>query len=477
MHYSIIKVSDGHLEEYSVRSTSKAHSNGCFAKKYIWFLCVTQYLCLQLNLQAGQEWRIYMIIREKILKKIRPFYNNELIKVLIGLRRSGKSVLLQQIMDELMESGVEKTQIIYMDFEDFRYSSVTNAEQLYHYICDRRENEKKYYMFFDEIQMVDEFERVINSFRATWDVSIFITGSNGKLLSGELATLLSGRYVSFRVTPFSFAEYCEIRQIIKPSDEDMAEYMNWGGMPQRFSMKGESETRTFLRDLYNSIVLRDIVQRTGAKEVDLINRIMEYLMLNPSQCFSAKGILNYFKSVDRTVSAQTLYNYLEHIQTSLIVSKVPRYDIRGKQLLTTLDKYFLTDLGLGRIHNSGYKLEMGALLENIVYNELRDRDYEVYVGKIPNGEVDFVAVKGDQREYYQVAYYLADQSVIDREFGAFTSIADNYPKYVISMDKYDFSREGIIHKNAIDFLMEGKNFCAGNFPGIGTEVPTPAKTY
>ena len=333
-----------------------------------------------------------MIIREKILKKIRPFYNNELIKVLIGLRRSGKSVLLQQIMDELMESGVEKTQIIYMNFEDFKYSSVTNAEQLYHYICDRRENEKKYYMFFDEIQMVDEFERVINSFRATWDVSIFITGSNGKLLSGELATLLSGRYVSFRVTPFSFAEYCEIRQIIKPSDEDLVEYMNWGGMPQRFSMKGESETRTFLQDLYNSIVLRDIVQRTGAKEVDLINRIMEYIMLNPSQCFSAKGILNYFKSVDRTVSAQTLYNYLEYIQTSLIVSKVPRYDIRGKQLLTTLDKYFLTDLGLGRIHNSGYKLEMGALLENIVYNELRDRDYEVYVGKIPNGEVDFVAV-------------------------------------------------------------------------------------
>ena len=301
--------------------------------------------------------------------------------------------------------------------------------------------------------MVNEFERVINSFRATWDVSIFITGSNGELLSGELATLLSGRYVSFRVTPFSFGEYCEIRQIPGPSDEDLIEYMNWGGMPQRFSMKGETETRTFLQDLYNSIVLRDIVQRTGAKEVDLINRIMEYLMLNPSQTFSAKGILNYFKSVDRTVSAQTLYNYLEHIQTSLIVSKAQRYDIRGKKLLTTLDKYFLTDLGLGRIHNSGYKLEIGAMLENIVYNELRNRDYEVYVGKIPNGEVDFVAVKGDKREYYQVAYYLAEQAVIDREFGAFRGIPDNYPKYVLSMDKFDFSKDGIIHKNVIKFLL------------------------
>lgn len=397
-----------------------------------------------------------MIIRENILKKIRPFYDNELIKVLIGLRRSGKSVILQQIMDELVENGVKESQIIYMNFEDFQYSSITNAEQLYQYICDKRKNEKKYYMFFDEIQMVHEFERVVNSFRATWDVSIFITGSNAKLLSGELATLLSGRYVSFRVMPFSFVEYCEIKQIANPAGEDLIEYMNWGGMPQRFSMKSESETKTFLQDLYNSIILRDIVQRTGAKEVDLINRIMEYMMLNPSQTFSAKGILNYFKSVDRMVSAQTLYNYLDHIQTSLIVSKAQRYDIRRKQLLTTLDKYFLTDLGLGRIHNSGYKLEMGAMLENIVYNELKNRGYEVYVGKIPNGEVDFVAVQGERREYYQVTYYLTEQSVIDREFGAFKAIADNYPKYVISMDKFDFSSDGIIHKNVIKFLTENK---------------------
>lgn len=220
--------------------------------------------------------------------------------------------------------------------------------------------------------MIPEFEQVINSFRATWDVSIFITGSNGKLLSGELATLLSGRYVSFRVAPFSFREYCEI----------------------------------------------------------------------------------HFKSVDRTVSTQTLYNYLEHIQTSLIVSKAQRYDIRGKQILTTLDKYYLTDLGLGRIHNSGFKLEMGALLENIVYNELRNQGCEVYVGKLPGREVDFVALKDGKKEYYQVAYYLYDQKAIDREFGAYTQVPDHFPKYVISMDRMDFSREGIIHRNAIEFLMD-----------------------
>ena len=232
------------------------------------------------------------------------------------------------------------------------------------------------------------------------------------------------------------------------------EYMNWGGMPQRFSMEGEEQIRTFLQDLYNSVVLRDIVQRTGAKDVNLLNRIMEYLMANPSQTFSAKGILNYFKSVDRTVSTQTLYNYLEHIETSMIVRKAHRYDIRGKQVLTSLDKYYLTDLGLGRIHNSGFKLEMGALLENVVYNELIGRGYEVYVGKIPKGEVDFVAIKNGRKEYYQVAYYLADVSVVEREFGAFSGIPDNFPKYVISMDKFDFSREGIIHKNALAFLTE-----------------------
>lgn len=395
-----------------------------------------------------------MIKRENILKRIRPFYENELIKVLIGLRRSGKSVLLHQIMDELLQAGVKKEQIIYMNFEDFQYSSITNAQQLYEYICDKRQNEEKYYLFFDEIQMVSEFERSINSFRATWDVSIFITGSNSKLLSGELATVLSGRYVTFRVMPFSFQEACEMRKIKTPDENDLTEYMNWGGMPQRFSMHGESELRTFLQDLYNSVVLRDIVQRTGARDVDLLNRIMEYLMANPSQTFSSQGILKYFKSVDRDVSTQTLYNYLDHIQTSLIVSKARRYDIRGRKLLTTLDKYYLTDLGLGRIHNSGYKLEMGALLENVVYNELLSRGYEVYVGKLPGGEVDFVALKNGKKEYYQVTYYLYDQKVIDREFGAYASIPDNYPKYVISMDKMDFSREGIIHLNALKFLLE-----------------------
>lgn len=394
------------------------------------------------------------IKRKCYLEKIRPFYDNELIKVLIGIRRCGKSVLLRQIIEELEAQGIKEEQIIYLNFEDFELSEIRTAKAFYEYVKERKVNEDKYYFFFDEIQMVEEFEIVLNSFRATWDVSIFITGSNGKLLSGELATYLSGRYVSFRIAPFSFREYCQIKEIHKPSEEDLAEYMEWGGMPQRFSMASEEETATMLRDLYNSIVLRDIVQRVGAKDVDLLNRIIEYLTQTPSQMFSAKGIAKYFESVNRKVGTETLYNYLEYITTSLIVTKAQRYDIRGKQLLTTLDKYYLMDLGLGRIHNSGFKLEKGALLENIVFNELCIRGYDVYVGKLPKGEVDFVAIKGKEKKYYQVAYYLYNQEVIDREFGAYESIADNYPKYVISMDRMDFSREGIIHENVIDFLMQ-----------------------
>ena len=395
-----------------------------------------------------------MVVRENYLKKIRPFYNSELIKVLLGIRRCGKSVLMKQIMQEIKTSGVKEEQIIYINFEDFQFKELCTAGALYEYIKERRVNEERYYLFFDEIQMVTEFERVINSFRATWDVSIFVTGSNSKLLSGELATYLSGRYVSFQIMPFSFQENCIIKQIDAPVEDDLTEYLKWGGMPQRYSMSTEEETATMLKDLYNSIVLKDIVQRVGAKDVDLLNRIIEYLMQTPSQTFSAKGILKYFESISRKVSTETLYNYMEHIQTSMIASKARRYDIRGKQLLTTLDKYYLMDLGLGAIHNTGFKPEYGALLENVVYNELRSRGYEVYIGKIPNGEVDFVATKGQQKEYYQVAYYLYDEKVIQREFGAFAQVPDNYPKYVISMDRMDFSREGIIHKNALRFLME-----------------------
>lgn len=399
---------------------------------------------------------IIMIIRETYLKKIRSFYHLDLIKVITGIRRCGKSVLLMQIMDELRSQGIANEQIIYINFEDYDFSFIRTAMDLYEYVKEKMVTTNTYYLFFDEIQIIPEFERVINSFRMKYGASIFITGSNGKLLSGELATFLSGRYVSFSVQPFSFRESCEFQKLAREqiTEEHLKDYMIWGGLPQRFYMQDEEQTKTFLRDVYDTIVLRDIVQRAGIKDIELFNRIMEYLVCNPSQIFSITSLANYFLSVNRKISKETVYNYLEHITSALIMKRASRYDIRGKRILTKSHKYYLTDMGLGRIRNSGFKLEMGALLENVIFNELLARGYEVYVGKTTNGEIDFVAIKGNQKEYYQVAYYLYDQKVIDREFGAFSNIPDNFPKYVLSFDKMDFSRDGIIHKNVLDFLLE-----------------------
>ena len=397
-----------------------------------------------------------MITRDAYLEKIRPFYHMDLIKVITGIRRCGKSVLLMQIMQELIAEGTNENHIIYINFEDYDYSFIRTGMDLHEYIKEKIEDEDKYYIFCDEIQVIPEFERVVNSIRMKYGASIFITGSNGKLLSGELATFLSGRYVSFYIQPFSFKEVCEIRGLERTevTEEVLQDYMIWGGLPQRFLMQGEEQTKTFLRDVYDTIVLKDIVQRAGVKDIDLFNRVMEYLVCNPSQIFSVTSMSDYFLSVNRKVSKETIYNYLEHITASLIMKKVSRYDIRGKRILTKMDKYYLTDLGIGRIRNSGFKLEMGALLENVVYNELISRGFEVFVGKTAKGEIDFITVKGQEKAYYQVAYYLYDQKVIDREFGAFRDVPDNFPKYVISFDKMDFSRDGIIHKNVIDFLLE-----------------------
>ncbi len=397
-----------------------------------------------------------MIKREQYLKVIRGFYHKDLIKVITGIRRCGKSVLLMQIIDELKEEGIKKEQIIYINFEDYDYSFIQTGKDLHEFIKEKIVTEDKYYLFFDEIQVIPEFERVINSLKMKYNTSIFITGSNGKLLSGELATFLAGRYVKFSVYPFSFKEMCQLKELkdMEITDEVLTEYMTWGGLPQRFLLDNEEQTKTFLRDVYDTIVLKDIVQRAGIKDIDLFGRVIEYLICNPSQTFSPQSMSDYFMSINRRVGKETIYNYLEHITASLIMTKASRYDIRGKKILTRLDKYYLTDMGIGRIRNSGFKLEMGALLENVVYNELLMRGYEVFVGKTRNGEIDFIAIKDNQKEYYQVAYYLYDEKVIEREFGAFKQVPDNFPKYVISFDKMDFSRDGIIHKNALKFLLE-----------------------
>ncbi|MCF0238031.1 MAG: ATP-binding protein, partial [Sphaerochaetaceae bacterium] len=387
-----------------------------------------------------------MVIRESWLKKIRPFYENELIKVLIGIRRCGKSVLLKQISDEITTDEKHK---IFINFENLQFSDICNEKELYNYVKGKITDNKKYYLFFDEIQNVSNFEKAINSLRLL-NTSIFITGSNAKLLSGELATLLSGRYVSFRIMPFSFAESIEIQKIEKADDTTLMDYIRWGGMPQRFSIKNENELKVFLSDLYDSIVLKDIISRYKVQNVDLLNRIVTYLSINMSQIFSGNSIVNFLKSEKRECSKETLYNYLSYIINSCVMNKAQRYDIHGKKILSTLEKYFLTDVSFARLHSQN--IDIGASLENIVYNELICRGYEVQIGVLKNAEVDFIAQKGNEKNYYQVCYLLADKNTQKREFSAFDYVGDHNPKYVLSTDHFDFSQNGIIHKNITDWL-------------------------
>lgn len=400
-----------------------------------------------------------MIIREKYLSKIRPFYDQDLIKVIMGIRRCGKSVILLQIIDELKEKGIPESQIIYINFENEDYSFIKDDLNLHNYIKEKIINTEKYYLFFDEIQNVEHWEKAINSFKASKNVSIFITGSNSDLLSGELATHIAGRYVSFKVYPFTFKEVCEFKNLTDKQDIETAfnDYIIWGGMPQRFMMTDEFQVRTYLTDVYDSILVKDIISRFNIKDLDLFNRVVEYIVTTPSQNFSADNLSNYFANKDdRDVSKNTLYNYLEYMAKAMLVNKAERYDVRGKRILTGKYKYYLTDLGLGQIKNTGKRLQIGAYLENIVYNELISAGYDVKIGGIDKGEIDFIATRFKEKIYIQVAYILADDSVVEREFGAFKTIEDNFPKYVLTMDKLDFSQDGIIHKNIIDWLLEDR---------------------
>ena len=401
-----------------------------------------------------------IIKRERYLKKIRPFYEQDLIKVIIGIRRCGKSVLLSQIMDELREQNISEERIIYINFEYEDFAFIKNHLDLHQYITNKMQGNAKYYLFFDEIQNVEKWEKAINSLKASRNVSIFITGSNSDLLSGELATHIAGRYVSFQIYPFLFNEVCDLQDINPDKydnecEREFDQYMVWGGMPQRFMLSDENQIRTYLTDVYNSILIKDIIARFNIKDIDLCNRIMEYIMSTPSQNFSAETLVNYFLGTDkREISKTTLYNYLDYLSQAMVINKAERYDVRGKRILNGKYKYYLMDLGLGHIMGLDKRPQQGAYLENIVYNELRARGYDVRVGDLPNTEIDFVATRFEEKIYIQVAYILADESVVRREFDAFNEIDDHYQKLVLSLDKSDFSQDGIVHRNVIDWLLD-----------------------
>ena len=394
-----------------------------------------------------------MLKRELYLKRIREFYDSDLIKILVGIRRCGKSVILEQIIEELKNKGIDEKHIIYVNFEFIEFEELTDYKKLNTYVKERIQDDKMYYLFFDEIQNVDNFEKVVNSLRASQKVSIFITGSNSRLLSEELSTVLSGRYVSFRINPLSYKEVLELRGMEKLTDEVFEDYMKWGSLPNRFEFESEEAIKNYLYGVFDSIILRDVVERLKIRDTALFNLILQYIVDTIGREFSAENIINFLKNEGREVSTLTIYSYLDALCKALLIRKVYRYDIHGKAILKTLNKYYMTDLGIAQIKNNNFEVNKCFAIENVVFNELVARGYEVYIGKLNPGEIDFIASKSGERKYFQVAYLLSDNKVEEREFGALRKIEDNYPKYVISLDKTDFSQNGIMHKNIVDWLL------------------------
>lgn len=400
-----------------------------------------------------------MIIRERYLERLRPFYDSEMVKVLTGIRRCGKSTIMRQIIDELKQKNIDVEHIIYINFEDYKYRKISNPDALYEYVEEKIKDAQKYYLLIDEIQNVNEFELVVNSFRATHDISIFITGSNSKLLSGELATHLSGRTISFRIMPFNFAEFCEFKMqegTTKSQEELLEEFMKWGGFPLVCKEADEISKDIVLSNIFDSVVLKDIMMRNRIVSPTALEKVLEYVVANSSTTISGNSIAMALSDEKQSVSAPTVYDYLKYISEACICDKVLRYDIRGKKILAYEEKTYVCDLGFFQLKKNRVKDEYNYIVETICYNELISRGYNVYIGKTYKGEVDFIAEKGKEKFYIQAAYLLSDEIVIEREFGAYDAINDNYPKYVISMDKIQMSRDGIIHLNLIDFLMNNK---------------------
>lgn len=399
-----------------------------------------------------------MIKREMYMKQIRPFMNNDLVKVLTGIRRSGKSVMLDLVKQELLESGVSQSQFLTINFETMSNAKYCTAKSLHDRIEDFFSSVSgRAYLFFDEIQEVQDWERCINSCRTEYDCDIYITGSNAKLLSGELATYLAGRYVEFVIYPFSFTEFLEVSKLKEPSIDVSLAFRNYiltGGMPFLANLLGNSDACTqYLKDIYNSVVLKDVVRRNNIRDVDLLERTITYLLANVGHSFSANSLSKYFKSENRSLSHETILNYMKACTDAFLFYKVSREDLIGKKILSVNEKYYVADHGLREaVYGSNHR-DMDQILENIVCLELLRRGYHVSVGKANTKEIDFVSIKNGQRLYIQVSYLLASAETIEREFGAYKSISDNYPKYVLSMDEFDMSRDGIKHFHVRDFLL------------------------
>lgn len=401
-----------------------------------------------------------MIERKNYLDRIKPFIDKDIVKVLTGIRRCGKSVMLKLIKDELLKNGRSKEQFITLNFENLKNKPYCTAHSLNDYIIERANPNQKNYIFLDEIHEVEEWEKCINSLRANeeFDFDIYITGSNAKLLSGELATYLAGRYVEFMIYPFSFQEFVESLKLSQENitlQEAFKKYIKYGGMPFLNNLNYNLDaSMQYLKDLYSSIILKDITQRNSIRDTDLLERIISYVLMNVGNTFSATSISKFFKSENRKASPETILNYIKACEEALLLYKVQRDDLIGKKILNINEKYYIADHGIREAIFESNERDISQIFENIIFLELLRRGYSVKVGKLNDLEIDFIATKNKEKIYIQVAYLLASPETIEREFGVLEKIQDNFPKYVISLDMFDMSRNGIKHFNIIDFLLK-----------------------
>ena len=396
------------------------------------------------------------IYRKKYIDEISKFINKPVIKILVGMRRVGKSTLLEIIKDEILKD-ISQENKLFINFESYKFSKIKNYNMLMDYISENiSNNDEKKYFFFDEIQLVENWEKAINSIRVDYDSDIYITGSNSSLLSGDLSSLLAGRYVEFEIKPFVFSEFMELYSNLGYEKYELFDkFIQFGGMPflKYFDLQ-EDPSFKYLKDVYNTVIIKDVLEYNKVRDVDLFKRILNYAIDNLGQTFSGLSIKKYLKNELRTVSIDTILNYLEFCAQAFILNKVQRYDYVGKKILKVEEKYYLNDHGFREsIGLSNFK-NIERVLENIVYNELIFRGYEVKIGKVNNFEIDFIAKRNKEIKYFQVSYLLESESTRDREFGVYNLIQDNYPKYVLSMDNKDFSQNGIIHKNIVEFLQD-----------------------
>lgn len=399
------------------------------------------------------------IKRQIYIDRVKPFIDSNLIKVFTGSRRAGKSVLMQLVQNELIDRGVEPTQILAINFESRTDGKPLTGESVWNKVKDKVDkSDKRVYLFFDEVQELNEWEKIVNSIQIDFDVDIYLTGSNAKLLSSELSTYLSGRYIEIKVYPFSFKEVVQLKEesnVAIDYKKLFREYIIKGGYPvlYNYQMSPEDEM-LYLNDLFNSIILKDVAQRNNIRDVALFKQIVIFIMANVGNLFSATSVIKYLKNENRKLSTETLYNYIDFCKSVYLVNMIQRQNIIGKELLSSQNKIYMIDHGLRQAIYGNNQRDVNQILENIVCVELQRRGYNVMIGCIGAKEVDFCATKNGEVIYYQVTYLLASEETIEREFGSLMAIQDNYPKYVLSLDELDFSRDGIIHKNIVEWLLE-----------------------